>query len=152
MDAADQVQHTYFRPQAALISSDASSEENIPGLEPTDPTAVKRAIPNLEQWSPFLTMLAPVLPHLHDFTNLIGFYLPVSWPLAAVGPTGDWLHLQLASYWHAFWGEGPRPPLANTLLVANEEVRGHSCICMHAYRFDRCSWAAMAADGGSINQ
>jgi hypothetical protein len=123
VDTADQLQNPItFRSQAELTVNDNSTEADIPGLAPTDIAAVKRAIPDLEHWSPVLTALTPFLPDLHDLTNAIGFYLPVNWQLADTGPIGDWLHTYIGSYWSAFWGEGPRPRQAPILLVANKDV------------------------------
>uniref|UniRef100_A0A383V3I0 Uncharacterized protein n=1 Tax=Tetradesmus obliquus TaxID=3088 RepID=A0A383V3I0_TETOB len=120
---ADKLQNPVtFRSQAELTVNDSSTEANIPGLPPTDIAAVKRAIPNLDHWSPVLTALTPFLPDLHDLTNAIGFYLPVNWQLADTGPTGDWLRTYLGSYWTAFWGQGPRPERAPVLLVANKDA------------------------------
>jgi hypothetical protein len=135
LSAADQLQNPItFRSQAELTVSDSSTEADIPGLAPTDIAAVKRAIPDLEHWSPVLTALTPFLPDLHDLTNAIGFYLPVNWQLADTGPTGDWLRTYLGSYWTAFWGEGPRPRQAPILLVANKDVSaGHSIIALHRH-------------------
>jgi hypothetical protein len=111
-----------FRSQADLTVNDNSTEAHIPGLGASDIAAVKRAIPHLDNWAPVLTALTPFLPDLHELTNAIGFYLPVNWNLAGTGPTGDWLHTYMGSYWRAFWGEGPRPRQAPILLVANNDV------------------------------
>lgn len=126
-DDADHPQHAYFRPQSMIVTSDTSSEENIPGLAPTEAKAVKRAIPIMEPLAPYLTLLAPLLPDFYKLFNGLGWYLPNSWPLAGTGPTGDWLKMIISSFADAFVGTGPRPPQAPTLLVAAPEVSVLAC-------------------------
>lgn len=120
---ADHAEHTYFRPQSMITTADNSTEENIPGLAPTKVKAVKRAVPNVEQLAPLLTMLAPLLPDFYKLFNAMGWYLAPSWHLAGTGPTGDWMLDAVKAFALAFLGAGPRPPLAKTLLVAAPEVK-----------------------------
>ncbi|KAF6265301.1 hypothetical protein COO60DRAFT_1697872 [Scenedesmus sp. NREL 46B-D3] len=123
VDEADKVRNPItFRSQAELTVNDGSTEADIPGLAPTDIAAVKRAIPDLEHFSPILTTLTPFLPDLHDITNALGIYLPVSWQLSNTGPINDWLKAYLGAYWTAFWGKGPRPRQAPTILVPNKDA------------------------------
>jgi hypothetical protein len=104
------------------MTNDASTEENIPGLEPTDVNRVKRAIPNLEQLSPFLTMLSVWLPSMMHITNALGIYLVNNWNLAYTGPTDDWLLTVIVRIWEGIIGVAERPILANTFLIAAPEV------------------------------
>ncbi|KAF8069488.1 PLR1 [Scenedesmus sp. PABB004] len=119
---ADAVTNTYFRPQSAILTTDASTEEAIPGLAPTDPARVQRSIPNLENLAPLLTMITPFLPYVQEITNALGIWMPNSWDLAETGPTRDWLAAVVQTTWDGLWGNGPRPMLAPMMLVAAPEA------------------------------
>jgi hypothetical protein len=116
--------NTYFRTQDKIITSDASPEDKIPGLEPTDYKQTWRAMPNVEHFSPFITMFEPLFPTMMKFTTAMGINFPMEWPLAgSSGKHESWMKHTLLVYTRAMMGQGPKPRIAPTILVPTHEVR-----------------------------
>lgn len=107
-----------------MTATDASTEENIPGLAATDYKKEWRAIPNLEHWSPFITSVVPFLPNMKIMALAMGWHYPMAWPLAgASGDHKDWLNTAFSVYGRAFIGRGPRPLVYPTILIPTPAVR-----------------------------
>lgn len=128
-DAASAPINTFFRPQDQIISSDASSEEKVPGLEETDYKKTWRAMPNVEHFSPFITLFEPLFPTMMKFTTAMGVNFPMEWPLAgSSGKHESWMKHTLITYSRAMMGMGPKPRIAPTILVPTHEVSDLACV------------------------
>lgn len=122
-DPADQNINTFFRAEDSITSTDAFTEENIPGLAKTDHIKEWRAIPNLEHFSPFITSVVPFLPNMKVMALAMRWHFPMAWPLAgAAGEHKDWINTAFSVYGRAFMGMGPRPLVYPTILIPTPAV------------------------------
>lgn len=129
--AASAPVNTFFRPQDQIMTSDASPEDQVPGLEATDYKKTWRTMPNVEHFSPFITMFEPLFPTMMKFTTAMGINFPMEWPLAgSSGKHESWMKHTLLVYTRAMMGMGPKPSIAPTILVPTHQVRDTTALLL----------------------